>query len=759
MTRSDNRVPQTSKIALIGNYLPRKCGIATFTTDTRNGLIERFPAVDVDVYAMEDLGERRDYPPEVAGVIRQNEISDYFAAAQQINDSGADVVWLQHEYGIFGGSAGGMILQLLDRVAAPLVVTLHTILSHPDADQRRVMEAILRRASRIIVMTEKGRTLLEQVHGVNPSRVAVIPHGIPDRPLTDPEEYKARFGFAGRKVLLTFGLLSPNKGIETVIEALPAVAERHPDVLYVILGATHPHLVANEGESYRDRLAARAAELGVSENVCFINAFVETGTLLDYLAAADVYVTPYLNEAQITSGTLSYAMGVGKPVISTPYWHAAELLADDHGRLVPFGDTAGFAAAITSLFDHPSLREILRSRAYARGRTMIWPRVSERVMVELDHAAGEKPAQLRPFPPMEREEVLPPNLAAVRRLSDGCGILQHGLYRVPNRDHGYCVDDNARALILMHQISGEMAAEADALATTYASFVQYAWNGETQRFRNFMGFDRLWCEEVGSEDSGGRALWAIGVTAAQARQLDLRIWASSLYDQAAGMALELNYPRARGFAMLGAASMLAAHPDHELSLRILREFGDYLRGLLVQNRREGWYWFEDNLSYDNARLPEALLRAGMALGSDGMIADGLATLEWLKEMQTAPAGHFRAVGTASFGRTMRKPMPFDQQPLEAAAMIDAASAAFEATGEKRWVDEAAHVYAWYLGENDLRLPICTRDDGGCYDGLMPDRVNLNQGAESVISFQLACCAMQRLKAGFRAVPAERLAAE
>ncbi len=759
MGESGNDTPKLSKIALIGNYLPRKCGIATFTTDTRNALVQRFPELAVDVYAMEDAVCERAYPPEVAAVIAQGNVADYLAAAQQINDSGADAIWLQHEYGIFGGPAGDLITRLLDRVSAPLVVTLHTILSHPNGDQRRVLDTILRRASRIIVMSDYGRRLLEDVHGINTARISVIPHGIPDRPLADPDGFKAAFGFDGRKVLLTFGLLSPNKGIETMIEALPRIAARYPDVLYVILGATHPHLLAQEGEAYRERLAARVDELGVSGNVCFINAFVETNLLLDYLAAADIYVTPYLNAAQITSGTLSYAIGVGKPVVSTPYWHAEDLLSGDHGRLVPFGDSGQFAAEIIDLFDHPEVREAIARRAYTRGRTMIWPRVAEMAARELENATLEKPLRLRATPVPDRKAALPPTLAAVRRLTDGCGILQHSLYVVPNRDHGYCVDDNARALLLMHQLDGPLAAEADELAITYASFVQHAWNSDLTRFRNFMSFDRQWKEAAGSEDSCGRSLWAIGVTAAQARHYDLRIWASSLFDQAAGMALELGAVRSRSFAMLGAAAMQTAHPEHGMSLHIMKDYGAFMRGLLRQNRREGWYWLEDSLSYDNARLPEALLRAGIALSDDGMIADGLATLEWLKDMQSAPAGHFRAVGTDSFGRSMQRPLPFDQQPLEATATIDACAAAYEATGESRWISEAERAYGWFLGANDLELPVATHEDGGCYDGLMPDRVNLNQGAESVLSFQLACCAMMRLKAVSRTAPAGRLAAE
>lgn len=760
MGRPERYTEKIAGIALVGNYLPRKCGIATFTTDIRNALIDRYPDMRVDVYAMEDGAQDKGYPPEVAATIAERNAADYVVAAQRINDSGADVIWLQHEYGIFGGSAGELILRLLDRVSAPLVVTLHTILADPNPDQRRVMDAILRRASRIIVMAEMGRRLLGEVHHVEPERVTVIPHGIPDRPLEPSTNYKTRFGFDGRKVLLTFGLLSPNKGLETMIGALPDIVARHPEVLYVILGATHPHLVAQQGEAYREKLARQAEELGVSQNLMFINAFVETDMLLDYLASADIYVTPYLNEAQVTSGTLSYAIGVGKPVVSTPYWHAAELLADHHGRLVPFGDSSATAAAIIDLLDHPDECEAMGRRAYSRGRQMIWPRLAEAALVELQRAAAETPIRLPQSRPLSAKiETVPPSLAAMERLTDDCGILQHSLYMVPNRDHGYCLDDNARALLLMHRISGRDADRADRLAICYASFVQHAWNGELCRFRNFMSYDRRWLEEVGSQDSCGRALWAIGVTANEARHQDLRIWASSLFDQAAPAALETTALRAKGFAILGAVSILAAHPGHGVARQILQQCGDDLRSQLNANRREGWLWFEETLAYDNARLPEALIRAGLALSNSGMIADGLAALEWLREVQTSPAGCFRAVGTDSFDLRLVRPMPFDQQPIEACAMIDACAAALEATGDPRWRKQAAKAFAWYLGDNDLGMPLTTREDGGCYDGLMPDRVNLNQGAESVVSFQLACCQMMRLGAGSQSVPDGRRAAE
>jgi len=733
------------RIALIGNYPPRLCGIATFTADLHAALTAAFSDIAIDIYAMNDSGAHHDYGPAVTCEIAQDEIADYHAAAHRINAEKADVVLVQHEYGIFGGAAGIHLLRLLDRVDAPVVVTLHTVLENPTPEQRVVLEALARRASRLIVMAEKGREILMRVHGVAAERIAVIPHGVPDRPLVDPDSMKPRFGFQGRRVLLTFGLLSANKGIETMIRALPAIVARHPDTLYVVLGATHPHLVAREGEAYRDALQALARELGMADNVAFIDRFLETEELLDYLAAADIYVTPYLNPAQITSGTLSYAVALGKPVVSTPYWHAVELLADGVGIIVPFDDSAAFATAIRDLLDDPARLEAMRGRAWSIGRDMLWSSLARAYVTICEEAVARRPIRLALGARGEIEAT--PRLDAIERMSDGCGILQHGIFNVPDRAHGYCVDDNCRALMLMHRFEGALAPRADELANIYASFVQYAWNGEKGRFRNFMGYARDWLEETGSEDSFGRSLWSIGVTAAEARRPDLRRWAQHLFDQVAPHARELRSLRSWAFALLGADALLDIHPGHGLARVLLTEMGERLHQALIAARRPGWLWFEDRLAYDNARLPEALIRAGRRLGRGGMLDDGLAALEWLCARQRNDVGQFRAVGTDSFGRPHAQPMPFDQQPLEAWATIDASLLAFGTTGDARWRDAASTAWRWYLGGNDLGLPLASFADGGCYDGLMSDRANLNQGAESILAFQFACCAIARLANG------------
>jgi glycosyltransferase involved in cell wall biosynthesis len=737
------RARSIRKIALVGNSPPRLCGIATFTAALRDALQMASDEIEIEIYAMDEAESDHRYGPDVVCRIRQDEPADYRLAARRINASGADIVLLQHEYGIFGGPAGSLVLDLLDRVEAPAVTTLHTVLEKPDADQRRVIEAILRRSSQVIVMARKGRDIIERVHGVSPTQVRVIWHGVPDRPPIDPAMAKPRFGFEGRNVMLTFGLLSPNKGIETMIAALPRIVAGHPGALYVVLGATHPNLVQREGEAYRERLGRLAAELGVAENLKFIDGFLEQDLLLDYLEACDIYVTPYLNEAQITSGTLSYAVGLGKPVISTPYWHAAELLADGIGILAGFGDSDAFAEAVIGLFDDPGRMAAMRERAWEIGRSMTWTRIGGRYLEVCKEARAGRPVRLVPQL-QELRDPIAPRLDAIERLTDGAGMIQHSIYSVPDRNHGYCLDDNARALLLMHAMPQELASRADELARIYASFVQHAWNGEAGRFRNFMGYDRQWLESTGSEDSFGRAVWSIGGSAAKARQPDLRRWALHLFDQVAPNALQLHYPRSWAFALIGADLLLDAHPGHPLASTMVADFGSRLHELLLDCRRPGWGWFEPVLSYDNARLCEALLRAGRRQGSARMTDDGLAAFEWLKQMQRSEAGQFRAIGTEGFGRAFADPLSFDQQPLEAWATIDAADLAFAVSGDERWRAYAWTAFRWYLGDNEVGVPIASLGDGGCFDGLMSDRANLNQGAESVLSFQFACCAIQRI---------------
>jgi glycosyltransferase involved in cell wall biosynthesis len=748
--RSEGRVVIEStpaairRIALIGNFLPRRCGIATFTTDIYRALESRFPEIAVDVWAMNDGANRYDYPDAVTGSINADDPESYRAAAREIEASEPDLVWIQHEFGIFGGSAGDFLLPLLDRISCPIAATLHTILSQPDVDQRRVMDALVARCQSLIVMAEEGRRILIDTYGADPAIVSVIPHGIPDRAFGPTDAMKDSLGLTGYDVILTFGLLSKGKGIETMIEAMPAIVAKFPKTLYVVLGATHPHTIAHEGEAYRDQLKAQAAALGVADNIRWVDSFVETGEVLDYLEAADIYATPYLNPAQITSGTLAYAVGLGKPVVSTPYVHARELLANDHGRLVGFGDSAGFAKAIIGLLSDRTALESLRERTYALGRTMIWPRFAENSIarfVQIPELQAPRPQPIRSRPIPAR---LP--LTAIERLSDSTGMLQHSVFSIPDRAHGYCVDDNARALILMCRNKQFPAADRAKWTQVYAAFVQHAWNPDTQAFRNFMGFNRGWLEDTGSCDSRARTVWSLAIAATEASDPAIRQWARNLFETTLPSTAEQTSLRTRAFLMLAASAMLTIRSGDPLLVKLLTEFGDDLIAQLEGSRRADWCWFETVLAYDNARLPEALLRAGLALDRNDFVVRGLETLTWISDRQAATEGHFRAVGSDSFGRPFAPPLRYDQQPLEAWAMVDACEAAYAATHDDHWKTIATKAYRWFLGENDLGLAIADAATGECCDGLMPTGINRNQGAESVLSFHIATYAINQLLA-------------
>ncbi len=716
------------RMALVGGFIPRRCGIATFTADVRASLAEAAPDLVVDVYAMAPAAAPILFDPVVRGVITEGDVGSFIDAARQIEASCADIVWLQHEFGLFGGSAGDMILELVDRVAAPLVVTLHTVLAEPDADQRRVMDRLIARAARIFVMSERSGDLLRSVYRADEDQIALIAHGVPDRPFGRASQFKPRFGFAGKQVALTFGLLSPGKGIEAVIEALPAIVEDHPDVLYCIAGATHPNLLAHEGEAYRDRLEALAVSLGVDAHVRWIDAFMETDDLLDLLEAADIYITPYTGAQQSTSGTLAYAMALGKAVISTPYVHAIELLADDHGVLVPFNDSEAIANEVRFLLGDADRLRTLQGRAYDRGRDMIWPVFAERSCALI--AESRVVPKAAPIP----DRI---GIEGFLRICDDTGILQHSVHMIPDRAHGYCVDDNARALMLMHRLGEDALGRCGQLATVFAAFVQHAWNPDRSEFRNFMGFGGDWLEDVGSEDSCGRTLWALGATARDARDPRLRQWALELFERTAASALDFGSPRAIAFAMLGADFVLAGHPEHDLANRLLRSGADRLNALYGAAARPDWQWFEPVLAYDNGRLPEAMLRAGVRLECADVTACGVATLRWINDLQIAPHGHYRPIGSDCFGQAYALPRPFDQQPLEVWAAIDAASAAYDVTGDDIWLAHARRAYEWFTGANDRGVIVGDVLTGTSKDGINPRGLNLNEGAESVLAYQHA----------------------
>jgi glycosyltransferase involved in cell wall biosynthesis len=722
------------RIALVGNFAPRKCGIATFTTDLHDQLRTHRPQIGIDVYALDDAASPLVYPEGIAAIDRHDPAA-YERAARRINDSAPDAVWLQHEYGIFGGDCGDMVCSLVDRLAVPLILTLHTVLLEPSDKQRAILRHLISRASRIMVMSQQSRRLLGEVYDAPAEVIEVIEHGAPDRPFGRQARFRAELGHPERRIITTFGLLGPGKGIETVIEALPRIVARHPAVLYRVVGATHPNLVASEGEAYREGLIALAERLGVTDYVEWENRFLDTEELLDQLEASDIYITPYPNLQQSTSGTLSYAVALGKAVVSTPYVHARELLADGAGVLIEPRSAQAVADAVIGLLDQPDRLQAVQRRAYDRGRLAIWPRFAEGAAALIARAAAPKVEA----PPLSAT----PGLSGVLAMCDGTGMLQHAIGVVPDRRHGYCLDDNARALMLMHLAQGLNEAERARWSLTFASFIQDAWNEERGRFRNFMRYDRSWCEEEGSSDSNGRALWALGRTIETAPDPALTGWALAWYDRVLPHLGELDSPRTVAFVMLGACARLRAAPGHLPSQAALRRGIETLSLLLDRARRPDWAWFEAVLGYDNPRLCQALIEAGDLMGDARASELGLETLAWIAAQQVSATGNFRPVGSESFGRR-HDYLPFDQQPLEAQAAIEAAVAAHRATGAERWLDHAHAAWRWFFGGNDRGVVLADISTGRCRDGITPRGANENCGAESILAFQLSHYSMLAL---------------
>ncbi len=721
------------RVALIGNYAPRKCGIATFTTDLHQQLHAFHPEIAIDLYALQD----REDPvvhSEPCFEIDRDDPASYASAARRMNEDGVDAVWIQHEFGIFGGDCGEDVLGLIDRIAAPLIVTMHTVLAEPNPKQEQITRAFLARASYLMVMSDAGRQVLIERYGADRSRVAIIEHGAPDRPL----QLSGRKASGTPMTLMTFGLLGPGKGLETAIAALPAIVARHPETIYRIAGVEHPNELRRNGESYRQKLIEQARQLGVADNIEWVNRFLETDELIALIQECDIYLTPYPNLDQSTSGTLSYAVALGRAVISTPYVHAREVLSDIGGVLVPVGDAEAIAREANRLLDNRDELDALQLRTYRRGRDTIWLNFAANAKALLERAVHTKQ------PPTAAAEFATPGLAAFDAICDGTGILQHAIHIVPDRNHGYCLDDNARALMLVHRVAWDTPHEGYRRASTFASFVQHAWNRDEHVFRNFMNYDRTWCETCGSEDSNGRAIWALGDAARHAVQPALRLWAIECFDRYAPIALKFGAARSLAFAALGSVAVLAEQPGHGLAVDIVNICGRTLETLLGGARRPDWTWFESVVGYDNPRLSEALIECGRVTGNADWIALGLDTLRWIMQHQTSARGFFRPVGSETFGCDGEF-LPFDQQPLEAWAAIEACAVAHRADGDNaEWLEHARRAYRWFFGENDRGALLVDLQTGSCLDGVTPHGPNLNVGAESLLAFQLAYYSFTRL---------------
>ena len=745
------RPPELSlptRIAFIGNYLPRQCGIATFTTDLCTAMGAEYGVGRMFAIPVNDPESSYQYPEEVRLELEQEDCSSYQRAADFLNFNGNDLVCLQHEYGIFGGPAGNYILALLRRLRMPLVTTLHTVLREPDRNQRAVLEEMAQLSDRLVVMSEHAADLLHRIYDIPREKIDVIPHGVPDLQFMDPNYFKDQFGTEGKSVLLTFGLLSPNKGVENVISALPAILARHPDLVYIVSGATHPHIKRREGERYRDALKTLADELGVGSHVIFNNRFVSNEELIEHVGAADIYITPYRQEAQVVSGTLAIAIGAGKAIISTPYWHAKELLADGRGVIVPFDDPAAIAEAAIALLDNDAERHAMRKRAYLYSRATTWPKTARAYMASFQRARAERmsrPRAARDHTSMLEDSATLPTLDTEHLLSmtDDTGILQHAIFSLPNCLEGYTTDDNARALIVAVRLNGSGHA---GLSRRYLTFLWHAFHDKTGRFRNFLSYDRKWLEETGSEDCHGRALWALGTVLGTTKDAGLRGAAGRLFEKALPAASTFSSPRAWAFSILGMQAYLDWFPGDRVVQGTRNLLANRLLDIYERASSPGWNWFETSLSYSNARLSQALLLAGYESKNLRMVEVGCESLKWLLAEQHRGDDIFVPIGSMGFFSQGGDKARFDQQPVEACATISACLVAHRVTSEKHWLDEAWSAFRWFLGANDLEIPLYDPATGGCRDGLHPDRVNENQGAESTLSLLMALLDMQSIEA-------------
>jgi glycosyltransferase involved in cell wall biosynthesis len=743
-----------NRIAVVGNYLPRQCGIATFTTDLCDALHAEYGTTELLALPVNDTEEGYAYPARVRFELSEDNLASYRQAADFLNFSNVDLVCLQHEYGIFGGPAGAHILELLRRLRMPFATTLHTVLREPNPDQRRVMEEIVTLSDRLIVMSQQSAEILQEVFHVPPGKIDLIPHGIPDLPFTDPSFYKDGFGTEGKEVLLTFGLLSPNKGIENVIKALPEILARHSNVVYMVSGVTHPHILRREGDKYRQYLQNLAKELGVEANVIFRNRFVSPEEMVELIGAADIYITPYKHKAQVVSGTLAYALSAGKAIISTPYLHAVELLDDERGALVPFDDPEAIAAKTVELLDNATARHAMRKRAYLYGRDMVWSRVAQKYMKSFEQIYNERLRNPRATFSARHTEKNLDRLPAIKldhlyRMTDHTGMVEHAVFVVPNYPEGYSTDDNARALIvttLLEEIGVHAPANSADLASRYLAFLWHAFDPATKRFRNSLTYECQWHESEHSEDSHGRALWGLGTVLGRSKNAGLRGAAGRMFELAVPVAVEFKSPRACAFALLGVQEYLDSFPGDRAALSASDALANRLLSSYRAHRTEDWKWFENGLSYSNARLPQALMRAGVRAGNEEMVSAGLEALDWLVALQRCEVkGHFVPIGSQGFYSKTTEKARFDQQPVEACAAVSACLQAYQATGKGRWRKEAWSAFNWFLGDNDLQIALYDPTTGGCRDGLHPDRANENQGAESTLSFLMALLEMRHVE--------------
>lgn len=756
------------KVLFIGTYVPKECGIATFTSDLLNSVSGENNNVHCEVIALNDPSETYNYPEEVVFQIQRDRIEDYYRAADYINQSDIDIVCLQHEFGLFWGNAGDYIFSLISGINKPVISTMHTVIREPEPEYRIAIEKLIRYSQKLIVMSQTAVEMLKDVYKAPDDKIELIFHGVPDYPFNNCDKYKKKLNLKGTPLVLTFGLLSQNKGIESMLEALPEVVSQYPDLVYLILGATHPIIKKNFGETYRKYLQNKVSELGLEKNVVFHDKFVEKEELCNYILASDIYVSPYLSKEQIVSGALTYAIGMGKAIVSTPYWYAQEMLSDNRGLLVDFGDTEGFRKSLLHLIENPEECDNMRKKAYDFGRKMTWKNVGKQyntVFIKaLKNYGTYSTSNKFNFLPNQLPEV---KLDYLKLLTDDVGIIQHTNLGVPARHHGYSTDDVGRALVALTQLidSQKKAEELWKLITTYMSFLEHAQT-DTGHFHNFMSYKREFLDEKGSEDTLGRAIYGLGhVVSCPYLSKNIRTLAHTLMSKTRPEMEKLNYPRAKAYTICGLYEMLRAGVDADEFESVFNSRRDAIKSvdslvskdifesifinhanslvdLYEANHKEDWDWFEPTVTYSNAKLSESLLLAYNYTKDRTYRNVGLATLDFLTEIQWK-GDFFDIVGNQGWYSYSGKKPIFDQQPIEAGYLTQAYVSAYEILREKKYLELARYSFEYFLGRNRLKTVMYDYSTGAVCDGLNCDGMNYNQGAESVICFLMALSSLNK----------------
>ena len=733
------------KIAYISTFPPRECGLATFNQNLVNaiGVNDKYTEDGSFIVAVNESNEldEHHYPKEVKFVIRQQNRHDYIAAAEFINDSDVDTCIIQHEYGIFGGTSGIYLLGLINKLTKPFVTILHTVLKEPDFMQETILKEIAGKTSKVVVMSKKAVLFLKSIYKIPAEKIKIIEHGVPDLEPSPNNPLLQTALFKGKRVLFTFGLISKNKGLETVIKALPAIVAKHPNVLYIILGNTHPGVVRESGEKYRDSLKQLAIELGVDKNVAFINKFVSEAELYEYLTAADLYITPYLNEAQITSGTLSYAVGAGAAVVSTPYWHAQELLADGRGKLFDFKNYKQLSDIVNGILDNEQEHKSLKNKAYSYGLKLRWPSIGNTFIKVLEEAVKMGKINKRETPPIIDVGAMPElNLNHIQLLTDDTGIIQHAKFGIPNWKEGYCIDDNARALIfcimLHNQLKNKVAIK---LMPKYLSFIEYMQTSDGG-FRNFLSYSKKYLDEVGSEDSFGRAIWSLGFLISNGPNNSYKEFGRELFWNSYKRFDDLKHIRGMANTVIGISYYLKTQSDDELLVPKINQLADTIKTAYRQNSEKNWSWFEDILTYDNAILPLSLLCHYQATGNKESYRIAFESIDFLDSF-SFKNGYLSLVGNDGWMKKHQHNPIYDQQAIDAMAMLLMYSKAYEMTKKDKYLEHLNTSYQWFLGNNSLHVPLYDRETNGCADGIQENSLNRNQGAESTLAYFISYLAV------------------